>query len=197
LNEIPAEVLANKALKKDAVATINALQKAGIAELNKSKPALDSAKKAVDKIEDLLGAAALSTFPTAAVEKAMNDWVASRQAAIDGITELSRKINEAFAGDQTQKGDVLKALKKLGQLQIKLQNGLDNKLKAAINTKNIKAQEESVKGARQSVSSLRDFMQKDELIMNIDKHDVPGVPSLTVVSDMLKSLNAIETALPH
>jgi hypothetical protein len=197
LNAIPAQVAANKALKKESATLIGTLQKAGLAELGKPKPSLDSAKKALEKIEDLLGAADVSNFPVAAVQKAKADWLSKRQAAITGITQLSRKINEAFAADTAQKGDVVKALKKLGQLQIKLQTRLDNDLDLAMKAKNLNQQKERVASVRESLSSLRDFMQKDELIMNIDSHDVPGVPSLTVVKDMLTSLRAIETALPQ
>ena len=196
LNAIPAKVTANKGLKKEAAAVIGTLQKAGIAELGKAKPSLDSAKKALDKIESLLDAASVSTFPAAAVEKARKEWADSRAAAIKGITDLSKKINEAFKAETSQKDAVIEALKKLGTLQIKLQTGLDNELNLAIKSKDPEKQADMVDRARDSLSSLRDFMKGDELIQNLDNHGIPGVPNLTVVNKMMTSLDKLEKALP-
>jgi hypothetical protein len=77
--------------QEGSAALIGNLQKAGIAELGKPKPSLDNAKKALDKIEEMLGAAAVSTFPVAAVRRRGRTGSTRESAAIKGITELSRR----------------------------------------------------------------------------------------------------------
>jgi hypothetical protein len=197
LNDVTTKVAATKSLKKEAATLIGNLQKAGLAELGKTNPVVDNAKKALDKIEQMLDAAAVSTFPVAAVEKARKDWVDKRAAAIKGITELSKKINEAFKTEAGQKDAVVKALTQLGKLQIKLQTGLDNDLNLAIKAKDPEKQANMLDRARDSLSSLQDMLKNDEVLQNIDNHDVPGMPSLSVVGNMMKSLDNLEKALPR
>ena len=90
----------------------------------------------VNKIEQMLGdAQAVSTLPVAKLEAARNDWIKSRDTAIKEITNLSKAIAVAFASETTQKKAVADAVRKLGELQIKLQTGLDNELNLAIKAK--------------------------------------------------------------
>ena len=197
LNAIPAKVQATKALKKEAAATIAQLQKLGLNELAKQEPGTANAKKALDKIEQMIGAAALSTFPVAQVEAARKNWIDSRTAAIKGITELSKKINDAFKDEALQKDAVVGAITQLGKIQIRLQTGLDNDLSLAIKAKDPDKQASMLERARDSLSSLQDMLKTDEVLQNIDNHDVPGMPSLKVVGNMIKSLDNLEKALPR
>jgi len=195
LNKVSDKVQANAALKKESAALIAKLQKAGLDELGKQKPAVDNAKKALDKIEEMLASAAVSTFPAAKVEAARNSWIKSRNDAIKGITTLSKAIVAAFAAEATQKGAVTDAVRKLGELQIKLQTGLDNELNLAIKAKDPDKQADLIDRAKDSLSSLQDFMQRDELMKNLDNNEV--VKNMSVVGPMMNSLKAIEAALPR
>jgi len=182
--------------KNDASKQIAQFRDGALQLLKKGdKGSVDNAAKFVDKIEELLSAAAASKFPADKVVNARNEWLKSRKAAIDGITVLSHGIAKAFAADAAQKKAVAAAVRKLGEVQIKLQTGLDNELNLAINAKDPRKQADMVDRARDSVSALRDLMQKDEVIKSIDNHDVPGVKSLSVVGTMLDKLKDIETAL--
>ena len=59
----------------------------------------------VNKIEQMLGDATkpASTLPVAKLEAARSDWIKSRDTAIKEITDLSKAIVAAFAGETTQK----------------------------------------------------------------------------------------------
>jgi len=78
-----------------------------------------------------------------------------------------------------------------------LQTGLDHDLGLAIKAKDPDKQASMLERARDSLSSLQDMLKNDEVLQNIDNHDVPGMPSLKVVGNMIKSLDNLEKALPH
>jgi hypothetical protein len=159
------------------------------------KENVDKATLFVNKIEQLLSDAtkAASTLPVAKLEAARSDWIKSRDTAIKEITNLSKAIVAAFAGETTQKGAVKDAITKLGELQIKLQTGLDNELNLAIKTKDPEKQADLVDRARDSLASLQEFIEKDDLMKNLDNNEV--VRSMSVVGPMKKSLQAIEAVL--
>ena len=159
------------------------------------KENVDKATLFVNKIEQMLSDAtkAASTLPVAKLEAARSDWIKSRDTAIKEITNLSKAIVAAFAGETTQKGAVKDAITKLGELQIKLQTGLDNELNLAIKAKDPEKQADLVDRARDSLASLQEFIEKDDLMKNLDNNEV--VRSMSVVGPMKKSLQAIEAVL--
>ena len=195
MNAVTDKAGKTKGLKKEAASAIAQLQKLGLAELAKQEPGVAGAKKAIAKIDEMLGAAGLSSFPVKEVEAARKGWIDSRTAAIKGITELSKKINDAFKSEASQKEAVVGALTQLGKLQIKLQTGLDNELNLAMKAKDPDKQANMLERAKDSLSSLQDMLKNDEVLQNIDNHDVPGMPSLKVVGNMIKSLDNLEKAL--
>ena len=159
------------------------------------KENVDKATLFVNKIEQMLSEAtkAASTLPVAKLEAARTDWIKSRDTAIKEITNLSKAIVAAFAGETTQRGAVKDAITKLGELQIKLQTGLDNELNLAIKAKDPDKQADLVDRARDSLASLQEFIEKDDLMKNLDNNEV--VSSMSVVGPMKKSLKAIEAVL--
>ena len=182
------------ARKNDASKKIEQFRDGALQLLQKGgKDTVDNATKFVNKIEQMLGAAAVSTFPAAKVEAARTGWIKSRDTAIKEITNLSKAIAVAFAAEATQKKAVAEAVRKLGELQIKLQTGLDNELNMAIKAKDPDKQADLVERARDSLSSLQDLLEKDELLKNLDNNEV--VKTMSVVGPMKNSLKAIEAAL--
>ena len=159
------------------------------------KENVDKATLFVNKIEQMLGEAtkAASTLPVAKLEAARSDWIKSRDTAIKEITNLSKAIAVAFASETTQKKAVADAVRKLGELQIKLQTGLDNELNMAIKAKDADKQADLVDRARDSLASLQDLMESDDLMKNLDNNEV--LKNMSVVGPMKKSLQAIEAAL--
>ena len=194
LDALGNKIKAAIALKNDASKKIEQFRDGALQFLQKGdKAAVDNATKFVNKIEELLGAAAVSNFPAAKLEAARNDWIKSRDKAIKEITALSKAIAVAFAAETTQKKAVADAVRKLGELQIKLQTGLDNELSMAIKAKDPDKQADLVDRAKDSLSSLQDFMEKDELMKNLDNNEV--VKNMSVVGPMMNSLKAIEAVL--
>jgi len=159
------------------------------------KENVDKATLFVNRIEQMLVDAtkSASTLPVAKLEAARSDWIKSRDTAIKEITNLSKAIAVAFASETTQKKAVADAVRKLGELQIKLQTGLDNELNLAIKAKDPDKQADLVDRARDSLSSLQDLLEKDELMKNLDNNEV--VKNMSVVGPMKKSLQAIEAVL--
>ena len=159
------------------------------------KENVDKATLFVNKIEQMLGEAtkAASTLPVAKLEAARSDWIKSRDTAIKEITNLSKAIAVAFASETAQKKAVADAVRKLGELQIKLQTGLDNELNMAIKAKDPDKQADLVDRARDSLASLQDLMESDDLMKNLDNNEV--LKNMSVVGPMKKSLQAIEAAL--
>ena len=102
-------------------------------------------------------------LPVAKLEAARSDWIKSRDTAIKEITDLSKAIAVAFASETAQKKAVADAVRKLGELQIKLQTGLDNELNLAIKAKDPEKQADLVDRARDSLASLQDLIETDEL----------------------------------
>jgi hypothetical protein len=182
------------ARKNDASKKIEQFRDGALQLLQKGgKDSVDNATKFVNKIEEMLGAAAVSTFPAAKVEAARTGWIKSRDTAIKEITNLSKAIAVAFAAEATQKKAVAEAVRKLGELQIKLQTGLDNELNMAIKAKDPDKQADLVDRAKDSLASLLDLLEKDELLKNLDNNEV--VKTMSVVGPMKNSLKAIEAAL--
>ena len=54
-----------------------------------------------------------------------------------------------------------------------------------------------VERAKDSLSSLRELMEKDDLLKNLDKNDMPGFGSMEVVGQMKDRLKDIADALPR
>jgi len=159
------------------------------------KENVDKATLFVNKIEQMLGEATkqASTLPVAKLEAARSDWIKSRDTAIKEITNLSKAIAVAFASETTQKKAVADAVRKLGELQVKLQTGLDNELNLAIKAKDPEKQADLVDRARDSLASLQDLIETDDLMKNLDNNEV--LKNMSVVGPMKKSLQAIEAVL--
>jgi len=161
-----------------------------------SKENVDKATLFVNKIEQMLGDAAKKAtpaIPVAKLEAARNEWIKSRDKAIKEITNLSKAIVAAFASETEQRKAVKDAITKLGELQIKLQTGLDNELNLTIKTKDPEKQADLADRARDSLASLKEFVEKDDLLMNLDNNEI--MSSMSVVGPMKNSLKAIEAAL--
>lgn len=160
-----------------------------------AKDSVDKATLLVNRIEQMLGEAtqAAPAFPVKQLEAARSEWIKARDSAIKEITRLSKAIVVAFAGEATQKGAVKDAITKLGELQVKLQTGLDNELNLAIKATDPDKQADLVDRARDSLASLRDLLEKDDLFKNLDNNEV--IKDMSVVGPMTNSLKAIEAAL--
>ena len=158
--------------------------------LKEVKENVDKATLFVNKIEQMLST---PTLPVAKLEAARSDWIKSRDTAIKEITNLSKAIAVAFASETAQKKAVADAVRKLGELQIKLQTGLDNELNLAIKAKDPDKQADLVDRARDSVASLQDLIETDDLMKNLDNNEV--LKNMSVVGPMKKSLQAIEAVL--
>ena len=154
------------------------------------KENVDKATLFVNKIEQMLST---STLPVAKLEAARSDWIKSRDTAIKEITNLSKAIAVAFASETAQKKAVADAVRKLGELQIKLQTGLDNELNLAIKSKDPEKQADLVDRVRDSLASLQDLIETDDLMKNLDNNEV--LKNMSVVGPMKKSLQAIEAVL--
>ena len=159
------------------------------------KENIDKATLFVNKIEQMLGEATKATpaIPVAKLEAARNEWIKSRDKAIKEITNLSKAIVVAFASETEQKKAVKDAITKLGELQIKLQTGLDNELNLTIKAKDPEKQADLADRARDSLASLQEFVEKDDLLMNLDNNEI--IKNMSVVGPMKNSLKAIEAAL--
>ena len=159
------------------------------------KENIDKATLFVNKIEQMLGEAtkAPPAIPVAKLEAARNEWIKSRDKAIKEITNLSKAIVVAFASETEQKKAVKDAITKLGELQIKLQTGLDNELNLTIKAKDPEKQADLADRARDSLASLQEFVEKDDLLMNLDNNEI--IKNMSVVGPMKNSLKAIEAAL--
>jgi hypothetical protein len=191
---LKAKLAALKAKIDGASADVKKYRDGALALLEKEgKANVDNAAKFVTRIEEMLAAATKSSLPVAKLEAARSDWIKSRDAAIKGITDLSMHIAKMFASETAQKKAVADAVRKLGDLQIKLQTGLDNELNMAIKAKDPGKQADLVDRARDSLASLQDLMEKDDLLVNLDDNDTGK--KLTVVGNMKKSLKAIEDVL--
>lgn len=156
---------------------------------------VEAAGKFVTKIEQLLANAAKpkSTLPVAKLETARANFVKSRDTTIKEITRLSKAIVAAFAAEASQKAAVTDAIKKLGELQVKLQTGLDRELSMAIQAKDPDKQADLVERVRDSLQSFQDFIESDDLMKNLDKNEV--LQDMSVVGPMKNSLKEIEAAL--
>ena len=85
------------------------------------------------------------------------------------------------------------AIKKLGELQIKLQTGLDRELSMAIKAKDPDKQADLVDRVKDSLQSFQDFIDGDDLMKNLDKNEI--LQDMSVVGPMKTSLKEIEAAL--
>ncbi len=159
------------------------------------KAAVENAGKFVTKIEQLLANASKpkSTLAVAKLETARANFVKSRDTTIKEITRLSKAIVTAFAAEAGQKSAVTDAIKKLGELQIKLQTGLERELSMAIKAKDPEKQADLVDRVKDSLQSFQDFIDSDDLMKNLDKNEV--LQDMSVVGPMKTSLKAIEAAL--
>ncbi|MCE9661593.1 MAG: hypothetical protein K8R60_23955 [Burkholderiales bacterium] len=159
------------------------------------KAAVENAGKFVTKIEQLLANASKpkSTLPVAKLETARANFVKSRDTTIKEITRLSKAIVTAFAAEASQKAAVTDAIKKLGELQIKLQTGLERELSMAIKAKDPDKQADLVDRVKDSLQSFQDFLDSDDLMKNLDKNEV--LQDMSVVGPMKTSLKEIEAAL--
>jgi trimeric autotransporter adhesin len=151
----------------------------------------------VNKIEQMLGdAAGAAAGGGVSVEKltvAHQNWLKSRDSAIKEITTLSKAIVAAFAKETTQAPAVKDAIRKLAELQVKLKSGLDGDVEAAIKAKDDKARTQSATKAKNSLTSIRKFIEEDELMKNLDNNEI--IKTMSVVGPMKSSLQAIEAAL--
>ena len=151
----------------------------------------------VNKIEQMLGDAASAVagggMSVQKLTAARQDWVKSRDSAIKEITNLSKAIVAAFAKETAQAPAVKDAIKKLAELQVKLQSGLDSDLEAAIKAKDDKSRSQSATKAKSSLTSIRKFIEEDELMKNLDNNEI--IKTMSVVGPMKSSLQAIEAAL--
>jgi hypothetical protein len=177
---------ASKKIEQFRDGALQLLQKGG-------KDSVDNATKFVNKIEEMLAAAAASTFPVDKLKTARDEWIKSRDKARTEITGLSKAIAAAFAAETTQKKAVAEAVRKLGELQIKLQSKLDNDLTLLIGNKNPAKLGDAVERAKDSLASLQDLLEKDELLKNLDGNEV--VKSMSVVQPMKDRLKAIADVL--
>lgn len=121
------------------------------------------------------------------------EWIRTRDVAIGEITRLCKAVADSFRGETEQLPKVREAITRLDALKGKLKTELDDTLDKALSENDPGRRAQLAKAARDSVKSLRAFIEKDELMQNLDGNEIIG--DMKVVAPMQARLSAIEAAL--
>ena len=121
------------------------------------------------------------------------EWIQTRDVAIGEITRLCKEVAASFHGETQQMPKVREALVRLDSLKYKLKTELDDRLDKALSENDPARRAQLAKAAKASLESLGSFLEKDELMQNLDANEI--LPDMKVVAPMQARLKAIEAAL--
>ena len=121
------------------------------------------------------------------------EWIQTRDVAISEITRLCKAVADSYRGETEQLPKVREAITRLDGLKGKLKTGLDNALDKALAENDSTRRAQLAKAAKDSLKSIRDFIEKDELMKSLDGNEI--LADMNVVAPMQARLRAIEAAL--
>ena len=121
------------------------------------------------------------------------EWIKVRDTAMNEITRLCRAVADSYRSETAQLPKVREAITRLDGLKGKLKTGLDDALDKALSEHDPARQAQLAKAAKDSLKSIRAFIDKDELMQSLDHNEILG--DMHVVAPMKQRLDAIEAAL--
>jgi hypothetical protein len=121
------------------------------------------------------------------------EWIKSRDTCTSEITRLCKAVADAYRGETAHLPKVREAITRLDGLKGKLKTGLDDVLDKALSENDAARRVELTKAARNYLKSVQEFIEKDELMQNLDGNEI--LADMRVVAPMKERLSAIEAAL--
>jgi hypothetical protein len=121
------------------------------------------------------------------------EWIQTRDVAISEIARLCKAVADSFRGETQQLPKVREAITRLDGLKHKLKTDLDDALDKALSENDSARRAQLAKAAKDSLKSIRLFIDKDELMQNLDGNEI--LADMNVVGPMKERLSAIEAAL--
>jgi hypothetical protein len=169
---------------------------------NSDSKDFDSLAEDLDLLEALLDetpaapvaeAAAAGGLSVRQLAVARLEWVKTRDLAMNEITRLCRAVGDAYRGDAAHLPKVREAITRLDGLKARLKTPLDDALDKALSENDATRRAQYAKAAKDSLKSIRAFIDKDELMQNLDGNEI--LTDMRVVQPMKDRLMAIEEAL--
>jgi predicted P-loop ATPase len=109
------------------------------------------------------------------------------------ITRLCKAVIAAYQGEAAHLPKVREAITRLDGLKGRLKTPLDDALDKALSENDTARRAQYAKAAKDSLKSIRAFIEKDELMQNLDGNEI--LADMRVVQPMKDRLVAIEEAL--
>lgn len=169
---------------------------------NSDKKDFDSLAEDLDLLEALLDetpaaavveAAAAGGLSVRQLAVARLEWVKTRDLAMSEITRLCKAVAEAYHGETAHLPKVREAITRLDGLKGRLKTPLDDALDKALSENDATRRAQYAKAAKDSLKAIRAFIEKDELMQNLDGNEI--LTNMRVVQPMKERLMAIEEAL--